>query len=96
MTENESVSLFLFKHVSDVNGGNVLVFCLSRVCVPLLCAVIQGLTCSECETGERVCETSPVKRHRSFGAMQAGGGGARRGIRGAGSGWEGLFYDCVP
>ncbi len=28
--------------------------------------------------------------------MQAGGGGARGVIRGAGSGWEGLFYDCVP
>lgn len=43
-----------------------------------------------------MCETSSVKRHRSFGAMQAGGGGARGVIRGAGSGWEGLFYDCAP
>lgn len=37
-----------------------------------------------------------MKRHGSFGAMQAGGGGARAVIRGADSGWEGLFYDCVP
>lgn len=76
MTENESVSLFLFKHVSAVNGGSALVFCwvLMSVCV--------CYPCFECETGERVCETSPVKRHRSFGAMQAGRGGARGGIRG--------------
>lgn len=31
---------------------NTMIF-LSGVCVPLLCAVIHGLTCSEYETGER-------------------------------------------